>query len=93
SGIDVFAGEYNKNKEYFNRLKAFRNKDVFYLMPQEAYGYNVESILMNIYFMGVIFYPNEFGNIDLNKKYNEISHVFLNSQPVSTPGAFVNFSN
>ncbi|EHG9002472.1 ABC transporter substrate-binding protein, partial [Salmonella enterica subsp. enterica serovar Java] len=60
SGKGIFINEYNKNKSYFHMLSAFNQRHVFYLMPQEAYGYNVESVLMNLYFVGNIFYPEQF---------------------------------
>lgn len=88
SGKDVFVNEFYKNKKYFNGLSAFSKRKVFYLSPQEAYGYNIESILINLYFMGSLFYPDEFKDIELNEKYNEITHTLLKSTPVSLPGKF-----
>ncbi|MBE5928836.1 MAG: hypothetical protein E7267_05640 [Lachnospiraceae bacterium] len=69
--------DYKKNPEYFNKLSAVKN-DNLYTCPNSTWHWpNVEISLANSYYLGCILYPDKFADIDFEKKANEIFEFFI----------------
>ncbi len=70
--MHLIQEDYNKNKEYYRSLKAFKNGNVHAQIPFVACHVNVETALANAYYIGKVVYPENFQDVDIVKKSNEI---------------------
>lgn len=67
-GLNLINVDYQKNQDFYKRLKAVKERKVFTTMPYNHYNTNIEVALANAYFVGKILYPDRFKDIDLEKK-------------------------
>lgn len=80
-GLTLIEEDYRKKKDYYNTLKAFKNRQVFMLLPFNWYTTNIETALADAYAIGKILYKNNFKDIDLEKKVDEI-YSYMVGKPV-----------
>ncbi len=80
-GISLVKEDYNKNPEYYNSLKAFKDGNVYGLLPYNYYTTNIGTALADAYYIGKVIYPNKFEDINPEQKANEI-YTFLVGKPV-----------
>lgn len=66
-----------KEPEYFETLTAFKNDDVYMILPYNSYTTNLDTALADAYYMGTILYPENFKDIDPAKKADEIYESLL----------------
>lgn len=66
-----------KEPGYFDTLTAFKNDDVYMILPYNAYTTNIDTALADAYYMGSILYPDEFKDIDPAKKADEIYETLV----------------
>ncbi len=79
-GADINALSQLRNDPSFKHLKAVKNNRVYGLFPNNSYNQNIEVVLANTYYIGKIFFPEAFSDIDPLAKAEEISK-FLNGSP------------
>jgi len=79
-GADINALAQLRDDPSFKHLKAVKNNRVYGLFPNNSYNQNIEVVLANAYYIGKIFFPEAFSDIDPMEKAEEIS-VFLNGGP------------
>ena len=79
--IHLIQDDFNKNKEYYKNLKAFKNKKVFGQIPFVAADVNVDTALADAYYIGKVVYPEKFQDVDPVKKADEI-YSFMLKKPV-----------
>ena len=75
-GIKLVREDYSKNPEYYNSLKAFKDGNVYGLLPYNYYTTNVGTALADAYYVGKVIYPDEFKDINPEQKADEI-YTFL----------------
>ncbi|WP_292460946.1 iron ABC transporter substrate-binding protein [Methanothermococcus sp.] len=80
-GIKLVREDYNKNPEYYNSLKAFKDGNVYGLLPYNYYTTNIGTALADAYYVGKVIYPDEFKDINPEQKADEI-YTFLVGKPV-----------
>lgn len=61
----------------FSTLKAVKNNNVYKIFPKIWCNTNYENVLVNAYYIGSVIYPEQFSDIDIAKKANEIYEIFL----------------
>ncbi len=76
-GMDLFKQDYSKNKSFYQGLDAFKNRRVYTLHPFNWYSTNLGTVVCDSYAVGKILYPNEFADVDLEKKADEIYSFLL----------------
>ena len=80
-GLETFKGEYNEQGSLLptalDGMQAFRNKEVYLMMPNNAYDANVETYFINAYYALSVAYDLE---IDMQAKANEITKKFLGKE-------------
>jgi len=81
AGLALIKEDYRKKPEYYGVLNAFSTRRVYILLPFNFYTTNIGTALADSYAIGKILYPEEFGNIDPEKKADEI-YEFLVGKPV-----------
>ena len=71
---------YGEDPTMFNHCKAWKNGEVYLQMAYNAYYTNYEIMLLNTWFTAKTVYPEQFADIDLTAKTNEITKVFLGTE-------------
>ncbi len=78
-GLNILKQEYalSDKAKIFNSLKAFKNGEVYLIMPYNAYYTNLEIAYCDAYYIGKSIYPDAFSDIDIDQKANEITEKLL----------------
>ena len=71
---------YQEDPTLFDTCKAWQNGEVYLEMAYNAYYTNFEIALINTWFIAKTVYPEEFQDIDLTAKTNEVTKVFLGQE-------------
>ena len=61
----------------YNAMDAVQDGNVYAVLPYTSMGTNVETALVDAYYLGTILYPDTFADIDLAEKTNEIFTLFV----------------
>lgn len=64
--------DYKTNPSLYTSLKAVKNGELYTQINYNYYGCNIELAIADAYFAGTIIYPEEFSDIDFEKKADEI---------------------
>ncbi|AIF70113.1 hypothetical protein PAP_08660 [Palaeococcus pacificus DY20341] len=80
-GLSLVKDDYSKNKEFYNSLRAFKNGNVYGILPYNFYTTNIGTALADAYFIGKVLYPERFEDVDPAEKADEI-YTFLVGKPV-----------
>jgi len=71
-GYQIVQKDYEKNTAFYQSLTAFKNDHVHVQLPFILLRTNVETAIADAYYMGTVLYPQEFKDIDPEKKADEI---------------------
>uniref|UniRef100_A9AAD3 Periplasmic binding protein n=1 Tax=Methanococcus maripaludis (strain C6 / ATCC BAA-1332) TaxID=444158 RepID=A9AAD3_METM6 len=71
-GISIVYEDYAKNQEYYESLDAFKNGNVYGILPFNYYTTNLDTAMADSYYIGSILYPEAFSDIDPEAKADEI---------------------
>lgn len=77
AGLSLVEADYQKNREFYSRLSAIKNKRVFTLFPFNFYRTNLEVLIANSYYIGKTLYPERFEDINPEEKAAEIIKFFV----------------
>jgi len=80
SGLDLVRKDLSKGTALNNSLKAIANNNIHTLLPYNNYAVNYELVLINAWYAGKIIYPEEFADININDKANEILNLFFGKE-------------
>lgn len=75
--MDLVNEEYTKNPGYFKSLRAVREGQVYTMPAFNNAGTNITYAFINAYFAGTVLYPEQFADVDIEKKAAEILIKFL----------------
>lgn len=70
--MNLVNEDYNTNPNYYSSLKAVNEGNVYSQINYNYYGCNIELSIADAYYAGSIIYPEEFSDIDFEKKADEI---------------------
>jgi len=83
---------YAEDPAMFNTCKAWNSGNVYLQMAYNAYYTNYEIALINTWFIAKTVYPEQFADVDMTAKTNEITKVFLGEELAeeifACPGSF-----
>jgi len=68
---------YQQDPSLFDSCKAWQNGEVYLQMAYNAYYTNYEIALANTWFMAKTVYPQQFEDIDMSEKLDQITRQFL----------------
>lgn len=71
---------YQEDPTMFDTCKAWQNGEVYLEMAYNAYYTNFETALINTWFAAKTVYPEQFADIDLTQKTNEVTMKFLGKE-------------
>ncbi|KNY29478.1 iron ABC transporter substrate-binding protein [Pseudobacteroides cellulosolvens] len=80
SGFQLFQQDYQKNKDYYNTLSAIKNGEIYIQLPYNFYATNVDTAIADAYYMGKVLYPDQFKDVDPEKKADEIYKTLLGKE-------------
>jgi iron complex transport system substrate-binding protein len=80
-GLALVAEDYRKNDQFYKALSAFQYRRVYTLLPFNWYTTNIGTALADAYAIGKILYPQQFADVDPEKKADDI-YNFLVGRPV-----------
>lgn len=85
-GLELFKNEYSDSTKatIYNSLSAIKNGEVYLQMPYNAYYTNLEIAYCDAYYDAIVSFPNQFKDIDIKEKSNEITKMFLGTEFYST---------
>ena len=72
NGLALVRQDYAKNPDFYNSLQAFKNKEVYGILPFNYYTTNIGTSMADAYYIGKVLYPDRFKDIKPEKKADEI---------------------
>lgn len=95
AGLSSTLSLYQADNTIFDGVKAVEDGKVFLTMPYNAYYTNIETALMDAYYIGASVHPEAFSDVDIEDKSDEILEKFvgkkLYAQESALPGAYGGF--
>ena len=80
-GLGLVKRDQERSPEFYNTLSAVRNKKVYCQLPDVSYYRNIETAMVNTYFLGTLLYPRAFKSINPVDKADEI-YTFMLGAPL-----------
>ena len=80
AAVKNIAPLYQEDPTLFDTCKAWQNGEVYLEMAYNAYYTNYEIALANAWFIAKTVYPDQFADIDMTAKTNEITQAFLGQE-------------
>jgi len=71
-GISIVYEDYEKSPEYYESLDAFKNGNVYGILPFNYYTTNIDTAMADSYYIGTVLYPEAFSDVDPVAKADEI---------------------
>ena len=75
--LDLVRSEYETNPRYFEALRAVRNGQLYSCPSFNNYSTNVGYALADAYYAGTVLFPQQFSDIDIAEKADEILAFLL----------------
>ncbi len=75
-GLKLVQEDFREKPDFYDGLKAFKQKSVYLLLPFNWYMTNIGTAIADGYACGKVLYPDKFKDLDLPKKADEI-YTFL----------------
>jgi len=69
--------DFRKKPEYYQSLKAFRERRAYLLFPYNWYVTNIDTAILDAYVAGKVLYPASFPYLDPSRKADEIYAFFF----------------
>ncbi|SFM93818.1 iron ABC transporter substrate-binding protein [Thermodesulforhabdus norvegica] len=76
-GLSLVLEDFRKHREFYEALKAYKDRRIYTLFPFNFYTTNVETALIDAYAVGKILFPDRFEDVDLKSKADEIYTFFV----------------
>lgn len=80
AAVKNIAPLYQEDPAMFDTCKAWQDGEVYLEMAYNAYYTNFEIVLINTWFIAKTVYPEQFADIDLTAKANEVTKAFLGQE-------------
>ena len=77
NGLPLISEDYASNPDFYNSLTAVREGRVYSQISFRYSATNTELALADAYYMGKVLYPDEFADVDMASKYDEIFETML----------------
>lgn len=75
--MNLVNDEYAANPAFFKALRAVEAGEVYTMPSTNAAGPNITYLLINAYYAGTVLFPEQFSDIQLDKKAGEIMELML----------------
>ncbi len=78
-GLKLILEDYKKHPAFYHALRALSSGKIYLLFPFNYYTTNLETALVNAYAVGKILFPEQFQDVNLKTKADEIFTFFVGS--------------
>lgn len=78
--LHLVKQDYEKDKNFYRSLKAFKECEVYGIYSFNFYNTNVEQALVNSYWIGKVLMPEKFKDVSIRDKANEIYKFFVGKE-------------
>ncbi|AIS52897.1 ABC-type Fe3+-hydroxamate transport system, periplasmic component [Thermoanaerobacter kivui] len=75
--FNLVKQDYQKNADFYKSLKAVKNDNVYGILPYNNYTTNIDTALVDSYWVGKVLFPEQFKDIDPVAKAKEIYTFFF----------------
>lgn len=72
SGEELLKDDYVSDPDFYDALDAFKNDNVFAIVPYHSYETNIDTAMVDMYYIGTIIHPEGFEDINIADKAAEI---------------------
>ncbi len=79
-GFQMVKQDYQKNPEYYKVLAAVKNGEIYSQLPYNFYTTNIDTAIADAYYIGKVLYPEQFKDVDPEKKADEIYKTLLGKE-------------
>ena len=77
SGVQLVQTDVKADSAFYEQLSAFNEGRMYQHPNNTSYYSNLELPVANAYFMGSVLFPEQFSDIDIVQKINEVMEFFL----------------
>lgn len=77
NGAGVAKQEYQEDSAFFDSLKAVKENKVYGLLSYNNYATNIDTAMLDAYYIGKTMYPEKFEDLKLEDKAKEIYETLL----------------
>lgn len=77
SGMEIMMEDYGKNAAFYDSLQAVKDGKIFRQLQYNQLTANIDTALVDMYFIGKMIYPKQFEDIEIAKKADEIYTTLL----------------
>lgn len=81
NGLELIQEDYAANPDYYQWLTAVKEGRVYSQISFRSYASNLETALADAYYAACVLYPEEFADVDYEKKAEEIFQMLLGVNP------------
>ncbi|MEM4576703.1 MAG: ABC transporter substrate-binding protein [Candidatus Nezhaarchaeales archaeon] len=75
--LNIVKQDFDKDPSKYLQLNAFREGNVYGILPYNYYHTNIAVALADAYYIGKVLYPKSFADLDPKSKVDEIFNAFL----------------
>lgn len=75
--VNLVREDLASNQDFYDKLSAYNSGNIYQYPNSTSYYSNVEVPIANSYYVGSLLYPEQFKDVDVEKKANEIFEFFL----------------
>jgi iron complex transport system substrate-binding protein len=80
AGYSSILENYKENMQVYDTLSAVKNKQLYLILPYNFYATNIETAIADAYYIGKVLYPEQFLDVEPEKKADEIYRLFLGKE-------------
>lgn len=77
AGYPSLLEDYKKNRHFYQTLSAVKKGEIYQILPYNFYATNIDTAIADAYYIGKILYPEQFEDVDPEKKADEIYRLLL----------------
>lgn len=76
-GVHLVRADVEADSTYYEQLSAYNEGRIYQHPSNTSYYSNLELPVANAYFMGSVLYPEQFEDVDIVQKINEVMEFFV----------------
>ncbi|MCR4442867.1 MAG: iron ABC transporter substrate-binding protein [Peptococcaceae bacterium] len=80
AGYPMVQQDYQKNPQFYKALSAVKKGELYSQLPYNYYTTNIGTAVADAYYLGKVIYPEQFKDVEPEKKADEIYQALLGKQ-------------
>ncbi|MGB9768830.1 MULTISPECIES: iron ABC transporter substrate-binding protein [Dictyoglomus] len=75
--LNLVKDDFSKNPDFYKALRAYKNKNIYGIYPYNNYNTNIDTALVDMFWVAKVVYPDKFKDIIIGNKAQEIYTFFF----------------